>query len=137
MEEVFMSIKGLDHISIIVSDLEENLNFYRGTLGFSIVRDFYDEKEKARIVFLNVGNTMLELIAPDASPLEGMKTSWEERKRGGVEHIALLVDNMDETYNYLKSKGIDFILGPIEFPDGKYGYFYGPDGVLLEVICWK
>lgn len=59
-----MSIKGLDHISIIVSDLEENLNFYRDTLGFSIVRDFYDEKEKARIVFLNIGNTMLELIAP-------------------------------------------------------------------------
>lgn len=132
-----MFIKGLDHISIIVSDLEKNLNFYRDILGFEILKDFYDEKEKARIVFLNIGNTMLELIAPDEKPSEGEKTSWEERKRGGVEHIAFLVNDMDGIYNYLKSKGIDFILGPLEFPEGKYGYFYGPEGVLLEVIWWK
>jgi len=132
-----MFIKGLDHISIIVSDVDENLKFYRDVLGFNIVKDFYDEKEKARIVFLNMGNTMLELIAPDERPNKGEKADWENRKKGGVEHIAFLVEDMDKIYEYLKSKGIEFILGPLEFPEGKYGYFYGPDGVLLEVIWWK
>lgn len=132
-----MPIKGLDHISIIVSDLEENLRFYRDILGFSVLKDFYDDKERARIIFLNIGNTMLELIIPDEKPSKGVKTTWEKRNRGGVEHIAFLVDDMDKMCNYLKSKGIDFILGPLEFPEGKYGYFYGPEGVLLEVIWWK
>lgn len=132
-----MFIKGLDHISIIVSDLEENLRFYRDVLGFNVLKDFYDNKEKARILFLNIGNTMLELIAPDERPSKGEKVSWEERSKGGVEHIAFLVEDMDKMHSYLKSKGIDFILGPLEFPEGKYGYFYGPEGVLLEVIWWK
>ncbi|MGC8972498.1 MAG: VOC family protein, partial [bacterium] len=48
-----MFIKGLDHISIIVSNVDESLKFYRDILGFNIVKDFYDEKEKARIIFLN------------------------------------------------------------------------------------
>lgn len=132
-----MLIKGLDHVSIIVSDIEENLRFYKDILGFNLLKDFYDEKERARIIFLNLGNSMLELIAPDEKPDKGEKTNWEERKRSGVEHIAFLVEDMDKTYEYLKSKGIEFILGPLEFPEGKYGYFYGPEGVLLEVIWWK
>ncbi|MBC7319081.1 VOC family protein [bacterium] len=132
-----MFVKGLDHISIIVSDVEENLRFYRDILGFNVLKDFYDEKEKARIIFLNVGNNMLELIAPDEKPTKGEKVSWEKRSKGGVEHIAFLVDDMDRTYEYLKSRGIEFILGPLEFSEGKYGYFYGPEGVLLEVIWWK
>lgn len=132
-----MRIKELDHISIIVSNLEENLKFYRDILEFKIVRDFYDEGEKARIIFLQMGNTMLELISPDEKPIEGPKTLWEKRERGGIEHIAFLVEDVDKIHDYLKSKGINFILGPLDFSDGKYGYFYGPDGVLLEVISWK
>ena len=132
-----MFIKGLDHTSIIVSDVEENIKFYQEILGFKVVKDFYDEKEKARIIFLDTGNSMLELIAPDEKPSKGDKVSWEEGKKGGVEHIAFLVEDMDKMYEYLKSKCIEFILGPLEFPEGKYGYFYGPEGVLLEVIWWK
>ena len=132
-----MFIKGLDHISIIVSDVEENLKFYRDILDFNVLKDFYDEKEKARIIFLNIGNSMLELIAPDKKPAKGEKIIWEERRIGGVEHIAFLVEDMDKIYEYLRSKGIEFVLGPLEFPEGKYGYFYGPEGVLLEVIWWK
>lgn len=60
----------------------------------------------------------------------------ESKERWSRAH-RLLVEDMDKIYEYLKSKGIEFILGPLEFPEGKYGYFYGPDGVLLEVIWWK
>ena|GEM_PF-6236390 len=63
-----MNIK-LDHISIIVKDVEENIRFYRDILGFDVKMDFYDEGEKARIIFLNISNFMLELIVPDDPPI--------------------------------------------------------------------
>jgi catechol 2,3-dioxygenase-like lactoylglutathione lyase family enzyme len=132
-----MIIKGFDHVSIIISDVEENLKFYRDILGFDVKMDFYDEGERARIIFLNMGNSMLELISPDDNPTFFEKRRWDDRKKGGVEHIAFLVEDVDKIYEYLKTKGIEFILGPLEFPDGKYGYFYGPEGVLLEIISWK
>jgi catechol 2,3-dioxygenase-like lactoylglutathione lyase family enzyme len=87
----------LDHISIIVKDGEENIRFYRDILGFNVKMDFYDEGEKARIIFLNMGNSMLELIAPDDPPIYMEKKRWEERKKKGVEHIAFLVEDMDKT----------------------------------------
>ncbi len=131
-----MNIK-LDHISIIVKDVDENIRFYSDILGFNVKLDFYDEGEKARIIFLNMDSSMLELIAPDDPPIYMEKKKWEDRKKTGVEHIAFFVDDIDKTCEYLRSKGIEFVLGPLEFPDGKYAYFYGPEGILLELISWK
>lgn len=131
-----MYLKSVDHISIVVSNLEENVRFYRDILGFSISKEFYDEKEKAKIVFLSTGNTMLELIAPDKPVKESPLPNWEERNSTTIEHIAFAVDNIEETVNYLKSKGVEFILGPINSPGVTYGYFKGPDGILLEIIKW-
>jgi len=131
-----MYLKSVDHISIIVSNLEENVKFYRDILGFNISKEIYDEKEKAKIVFLDTGNTMLELIAPDRTVKESALPNWEERNSTTIEHIAFAVDNIEETVNYLKSKGVEFILGPIEAPGVTYGYFKGPDGILLEIIKW-
>lgn len=75
----------------------KNIRFYRDILGFNVKMDFYGEGGKARIIFLNMGNSMLELIASDDSPIYMENKRWEERKKKGVEHIAFLVEDMDKT----------------------------------------
>lgn len=125
----------IDHIAIATSDLEQTLRFWQETLGLNLEELHDVPQENARIAFLPVGSSEIELVSP-TSPDTGLARFLS--KRGpGIHHICLEVDDIEEMLNHLKSYGIRMINEePIVGRGGvKYAFIHpeSTHGVLLEL----
>ena len=64
-----MTLEGLEHIGIAVSDLEEALAFYEEAFGLKAESIVTLEERNVRVAFLPLGNTKIELLEPLALAL--------------------------------------------------------------------
>ena len=117
--------QGVHHIALMTPDMEKSVHFYCDQLGFETVERFYDENEESEIVFLSLGNVLLELLAPSQLKECGFSSNF---------HIAFTVSNVQHTYVTLKAQGVHFPLSPTESHGYRYAYFSGPMGETLEII---
>ncbi|SHF58940.1 methylmalonyl-CoA epimerase [Ornithinibacillus halophilus] len=99
--------KKIAHIGIAVHSIDQVLPFYTDKLGLELENVETVESEGAKIAFLKIGESRIELLEPtvDSSPIKKFLT-----KRGeGVHHIALEVDDIEERLHQLKRDGIQLI----------------------------
>lgn len=98
--------KRLNHIAIIVDDIEQALVPYVKGIGLVPTEIEYIEAYNTRIVFLPIGDTQIELLQP-----LGDKGELQEflKEGGGLHHIAFEVENIEESIKDLESKGIKMI----------------------------
>lgn len=146
----------IDHINIVVSDMERSVAFY-ARLGLQRSMDTFisgawianvvgiqDENLKARVVFMEPGdgNARLELIQYITPP--GQETSLNSRPNTiGVRHFALVVDDIMKSYDELSRAGVTFFSEPQEVTGNKdvaarigrkqLVYLLDPDGVIVEL----
>ena len=100
-------IRKLDHIGIAVSDLDSALEFYSDALGLECTHVEEVAEQKVKIAFLPAGDVNLELV--QATDPESAVARFIERKGEGIQHIALLVDDIDKELVSLKDKGVALI----------------------------
>ncbi len=135
----------IDHINIVVSDIDNSINFFE-MLGFGVEDDARLEGEwisdivglpsvKARYAKLKLpGDEMfLELIqyySPEGNKDPGM----DKPNQIGFRHMAFSVSNIDELVGRLKENNVEFTSNVREYPKTgkKLVYFTGPDGIVLE-----
>ncbi len=116
-------IRGLDHAALVVSDINRAIKFYREVLGLGLN---YDGRRRGGNKLSFLGNEQGSFIA------------LEEGRRGGaggsLSHLAFGVDDVEQEYETLKSRGVDFV-GERTDPGGKAKsyYFTDPDGLELEI----
>ncbi len=125
----------IDHIAIVVKDLEATLRFYTGTLGFrEIFRDVvYDQGVEA--VGLEAGGSFVELLLP----LD--EQSAIARYRGDaaakLHHTAYRVADIESKLAELKAAGVRLIdESPRRGAHGSLIAFLHPKatgGVLIEL----
>jgi len=139
-------IKAIRHVGLVVADLENSLKFWCETMGFVLSRQMEESGPHidAMMGMTNVKVTTAKLAAPDGNLLELLyfhshpdKKRWEGNPYStGFTHVALTVDNLDETCSRLKRVGVTFPAQPNKSPDGsvKVTYATGPEGVLLELV---
>jgi methylmalonyl-CoA/ethylmalonyl-CoA epimerase len=125
----------IDHIGILVDDLEQPLSFWRDALGLEMTHMTDVPAELAQVAFLPVGGSELELVRPTTSD-SGMARFLE--KRGpGVHHICLEVDDIDGMLAQLEAKGVTLINNEARTDvRGKRYAFVHPkstNGVLVEL----
>jgi glyoxylase I family protein len=116
---------GVDHTAIASQNPLRLAEWYEEKLGFKIVAE-NDGK-----YFIQAPNrTLLELI-----PGEGM-LSLPQMKDTGVRHIALLVDDLAQSRDELRGKGIDFITDVIAVEPLRLRviFFRDLDGNILHLI---
>jgi methylmalonyl-CoA/ethylmalonyl-CoA epimerase len=128
-------IKRIDHIAIVVDDIDAALGFWRDALGLELthVEDVPDQQSV--VAFLPTGASEVELVKPTSA------TSGVARylaKRGpGIHHICFEVDNIAATLAALKAGGVRLINEtPTIGTGGKQVAFIHPDsthGVLVEL----
>jgi methylmalonyl-CoA/ethylmalonyl-CoA epimerase len=133
-----MKIVRVDHIGIAVNSIEAALKFFKDTLGLKLEGSETVAEQKVTTSFLPVGDTEVELLqstAPDG-PIAG----FIEKKGEGVQHVAFMVDNIEEALKELEAKGIRLIdKVPRKGAGGKKIAFVHPKdtfGVLVE-LCQK
>lgn len=88
-------IAGIDHIGIIVRDIDTSLAYYTDQLGFRLISDeLTTASGGARLVYLDAGNIILQLVSPLAT---GPITDYLNTRGEGLHHICLTVDDIDDT----------------------------------------
>ena len=125
-----MKIK-VDHILLVVKDLEKTINFYRH-LGFTHMETVNRPNDIVGVI--KKDNLMIELMQLP----EGEETYREPRKNSdiGFRHIGFRVEDMEEVYESLKDK-IQFDGPPVISAgrgDRRLLFFKDPDGVKLHFI---
>lgn len=128
-------IKRINHVAIIVPDLDQALGFWRDTLGLPLSHVEEVTGQESLVAFLPTGESEVELVKPTTDASGAAKFL---AKRGpGLHHIALEVDNLDDMLPQLKAKGVRLINEtPIVAAGGFRAAFIHPEsasGVLVEL----
>ncbi len=128
-------IKRIHHLALLVEDVEESLKFWRDILGIAPSKISDMPAEAARIAFLPLGESEIELVQP-TTPGSGLSRFLE--KRGpGMHHVCLQVDDLPAFLEQLKSRGVQLINDqPRRTDDGRLYAFIHPKsahGVLVEL----
>lgn len=101
-------IEKIDHIGIVVKDLDKSLKVYTEVLGIALESVEVNDPYKVTIAFLPVGETLVELIEPTV-PAGAMIADFLKAHGEGVHHIAFQVDNLEAALDKLKASGIPLI----------------------------
>ncbi|MBV9711352.1 MAG: methylmalonyl-CoA epimerase [Ktedonobacteraceae bacterium] len=130
--------KRIDHVAIIVRNIEQALAFYRDTLGI-MPREIKDmPSEQVRIAFLPMGGpggSEIELIEPTTP--DSSLTKYLEKRGEGLHHICLEVENIDAALQEMKDREAPVLdEQPRIAAEGRAIFLHpkGTNGVLLELI---
>jgi methylmalonyl-CoA/ethylmalonyl-CoA epimerase len=128
-------VKRIDHVAILVSDLERPLAFWRDALGIENSQIVDVPAETSQEVFLPIGGSEVELVKPTTD--DSGLARYLEKHGSGMHHICLEVDDIEGMLAQLKEKGIQLINEtPLTAPDGRKYAFIHPrsgNGVLVEL----
>jgi methylmalonyl-CoA epimerase len=128
----------IDHIAIVVRDIEQALLFYRDTLGIvpSAIKDV--PTEQVRIAFLPMGGaegSQIELVQPTTS--DSGVARYLEKRGEGLHHICLEVDNIDAALADLQARGTPVLdTTPRIAAEGRAIFIHprAANGVLVELV---
>ena len=109
----------LNHVAIVVPDLEAASATYRGTLGGDVSAPEDLPEHGVTVVFVNLPNTKIELLHPfgENSPIAGF---LEKNPSGGMHHVCYEVDDILAARDRMKADGAR-VLGDGEPKIGAHG----------------
>ena len=128
-------IKQIDHVAVVVDDMDKSLSFWRDALGLQMTELHDVPAETSRIAFLPAGEAEVELVQPTTA--DSGIAKYLAKRGPGMHHICLEVDDIESMLSQLKTKGVHLINEePRTADDGKKYAFVHPDstgGVLVEL----
>jgi catechol 2,3-dioxygenase-like lactoylglutathione lyase family enzyme len=126
-----LGVRTIDHVTLVVKDLERSRAFYEDLLGMA---------PAARPAFafpglwFRAGQTYIHLTVegPEAGPAGQPPFEGSSPSRGL--HVAFEVESCDAAAEQLRGLGIPIVAGPRTRPDGaRQLYLYDPDNYLIEI----
>jgi methylmalonyl-CoA/ethylmalonyl-CoA epimerase len=128
-------ITGIHHIALAVPEIESALAFWRDTLGLPLEGVSEVPEQTARIAFLPVRNTEVELVQPTAG--NSGVARFLEKHGPGMHHVCFEVEDLEGMVSLLRGKGVR-LLGdaPGTGAGGRRMIFIHPastNGVLVEL----
>ncbi len=128
-------VKRIDHVAILVDDLEASLSFWRDALGIELAHIEDVTAESAQVAFLPTGGSEIELVKPTTT--DSGLARFLEKRGPGTHHICLEVDDITGMLAQLKEKGVSLINEePRIGPGGRKYAFIHPksaNGVMVEL----
>ncbi len=96
------------HIAVLVSDLEAALAPFRDLLGLPLAHVETVGEQHARVAFLPIGDTRIELVEPlDRGGALGR--FLERTGGGGLHHVCFEVEDLEAALAALKARGARLI----------------------------
>lgn len=125
------------HVTVSVENVDATAQWYVEKLGFTLERQFTLNNGEVEIAWLRVPGMRLDL-----AQVKGSQRSAEQRTVPpehmlvqGWRHVVLTVDDIDEAYQTLTARGVEFIQEPRNYnpPGIRIAYFKDPEGNILEL----
>jgi catechol 2,3-dioxygenase-like lactoylglutathione lyase family enzyme len=116
-------VASVDHIALLVDDLDKALAFYVEAIGMNVLRKVAIPGTDVSVTYLDIGTDVLELLP---RPTTGQR----------IEHIALRVPDAGAALAFFVSEGAkpDGPSRPAASGIGRIGSITDPDGVVIEVL---
>lgn len=128
-----IQVQGIDHVTLVVGDLERSRAFYCDVLGMELTErpDF-----PFAGLWFQAGETQIHLILGNETAAEpGYPNLTEQTQAGVAHHFAFRVRDAHESAEKLEGLGVRIMGGPRPRPDGAIQlWFYDPDGHVVEVF---
>lgn len=102
-----MTATGVQHIAIVVRDLERARDMFTDLLGVTPSEVVEVADQKANVCFFRVGEVKIELVCPNADN-ESLNHFLDTRGEG-LHHICIGVDDLEKTLVAYTEKGISLI----------------------------
>ena len=99
-------IKGINHVGVIVKDLDQSLKQYDKLLKLRATTVMEGLNGKVRVAFVHVGDDEIELIQP--LDLETPLGKFLQTHGPGIHHISLTTDNIDGEVDRMRKEGVVF-----------------------------
>ncbi len=100
------------HVSIVVPDIETAARTLGEKYGLKVGERMTNEQQGVRLAYIDLGNAKIELMEP-SRPDSPVAKFLERNPKGGIHHLSLGVDNVEQSAQALGRNGVR-ILG-----DGK------------------
>ncbi len=124
-----MAVKRVDHIGVVVKDLEKSIAFYQDVLDLKLKERMTHTNGVIELAFLGYeesDETEIELIQGYSDTLPSEAT---------IHHFAITVDDIEEEYARIKSMDNTELIDEeiVTLPNGyRYFYVYGPEKEWIE-----
>jgi methylmalonyl-CoA/ethylmalonyl-CoA epimerase len=129
------TIKRINHVAVVVDDIEKSLAFWRDGLGMQMQEMREVPAEKSQVAFLPVAGSEVELVRPTTD--DSGIAKYLAKRGPGMHHLCLEVDDIAGMLAQLKGKGIRLINEEARIAaDGRRYAFVHPEstgGVLVEL----
>lgn len=125
----------IDHIGIVVHDIQEALKVYETALELPLKKVMEVPDQKVRVAFLPVGESNIELVQPLTADTGIAK--FLEKHGEGIHHICLEVTDIESALAQLKDHGVPLIdQQPRRGAHGWVAFVHpkGTHGVLIELM---
>ena len=120
------------HISLLVKDYDEALDFYVNLLGFNLIEDTQLTKEKRWVTIAPPGaKECCLLLAKAANPNQLASVG---NQTGGRVFLFLYTDDFWRDYNKMVDLNISFVRLPVEEPYGTVAVFEDLYGNLWDLL---
>ena len=128
-------IKSINHIAIIVPELESALEFWEGALGLTLARTESVPEEGVDVAFLPIGGSNVELLKPTVA--DSGVARFLEKRGPGIHHLCFEVDDIEATMDDLRAHNIQLINEQPQTGHGgrRYAFVHpkSTGGVLVEL----
>src|SRR5262245_3687033 len=126
-----IQVKSLDHVTIVVKDLEQSRRFYVEILGMRLVpRPAFSFDG----LWFQAGATQIHLILEFSKSGPAGNLLPEERRSSLTQHAAFAVEDAEAAAVHLRAAGVPILSGPQLRPDGYWQVFVtDPDGHVIEL----
>lgn len=128
-----MRVKGIDHVTLVVEDLERSRKFYCDLLGMECVQRPGFEFPG---MWFQAGDTQIHLILKhEGSAPAGFPAPDEYSRPGRTFHYAFEVADGEAATECLREHGVPLKGNPRMRPDGCFQVFCNdPDGHIVELF---
>ena len=127
-------IKKINHVAIVVRDIEESLKFWESALGLELHHVEDVPSQASKVAFIPVGDSEIELVQPTTED-SGM-AAYLEKRGEGMHHLCIEVDDIEAKMQELKDAGVRMINDTPQVLPGRKMAFIHPkaaSGVLVEL----
>ncbi len=122
--------------ALVVTDYDEAIDFYVGTLGFELVEDTYvPEQQKRWVVVAPPGSTESRLLLARAVGDE--QSSRVGNQTGGRVFLFLYTDDFWRDYEAYRAKGVKFVREPKKESYGTVAVFVDLYGNMWDLFQAK
>ena len=126
-------MQSIHQVALVVREYDEALDFYVGTLGFTLVEDTYiPEQDKRWVVVAPPGSKESRLLLARAVGEE--QASRIGNQTGGGVFLFLYSDDFWRDFHAYKAKGVVFVREPREMNYGTVAVFNDLYGNLWDLL---